>query len=54
MALAEITQAEIKAIRRELVATAVDPFQIAAQAMADVERHRRRIASLEAQLQGAA
>lgn len=54
MALAEITQAEIRAIRRELVEAAADPFEVAAQALAAVERHRRRIAALEAQLQGAA
>ena len=45
-------QEEIRRIRRELAETGADPFQVAAQAMADVERHRRRIAALEAQLQG--
>ena len=47
MALATI---EERTIRRELAESGACPFSIAAQALMEVERHRRRIAELEAQL----
>ena len=47
-------QEEIRQIRRELVETAADPFELAAMALVEVRRYRRLLEEMEAQLQGAA
>jgi hypothetical protein len=43
-------QEEIKQIRRELVETGADPFQVAAIALAEVRRYRQLLKELNQQV----
>ena len=40
----------VRAIRRELIEAAADPFEVAAQALADLDRYRRHAAELQHRL----